>query len=306
MSISHEGPASLEQLDLNLLRTFDVVYRERNLTRAARRLYVSQSAVSHALARLRAQLDDPLFVRRAPGVVPTPFAERLAPGIDEALRVLRRALEREDFDPARDLRRVSLAMHDELEPVLLPPLVARLRALAPGVHVECVRLDRISLERDLAAGRVDLALDALQAVGPDVRHAVMGADGLCVLSRRRRALDGPRYLAAGHVAVSSRRTGPTVEDMLLSRIGHARTVVVRCRRYEAACRIVAESDLLLTAPRLHAQAIAARLGLVVRRVPFELPPLERHLYWHRQVETDPRSQWLRGLLLSAPMRALFS
>jgi DNA-binding transcriptional LysR family regulator len=305
MSTSHVAP-SLEQLDLNLLLTFDVVYRERNLTRAARRLFVSQSAVSHALARLRGQLGDPLFVRRAPGVVPTPFAERLAPGIDEALRLLRRALERQDFDPAHDLRRVALAMHDELEPVILPPLVARLRAAAPAVEIECVRLERGTVERDLGSGRLDLVIDVAQATGPELRHAPLASDVLCVVSRRRRALDARRYLAAGHVTVSSRRSGPSLEDMLLARGGHQRSVVVRCRRYEAACRIVAESDLLLTAPRLHAQSIAARMGLVVRPLPFDLPPVARHLYWHRQVDTDPRSQWLRGEVLSGALRRTLS
>lgn len=300
MSRSH-GPPSLEQLDLNLLLTFDVVYRERNLTRAARRLFVSQSAVSHALSRLRAQLGDPLFVRRAPGVVPTPFAERLAPGIAEALRLLRHTLEREDFDPAQDLRRVTVAMHDELEPVLLPPLVAQLRAAAPTVEVECVRLERGSLERDLGSGRLDLVIDVAQAAGPEIRHAPLASDVFAVVSRRRRPLDARRYLAAQHVTVSSRRTGPSLEDMLLSRLGHERSVVVRCRRYEAACRIVADSDLLLTAPRLHAQGIAARLSLIVRPLPFELPPVTRALYWHRQVDTDPRSQWLRAQVLSGTL-----
>jgi len=305
MSTSHVAP-SLEQLDLNLLLTFDVVYRERNLTRAARRLFVSQSAISHALARLRGQLGDPLFVRRAPGVVPTPFAERLAPGIDQALRLLRRALERDEFDPAQDLRRVALAMHDELEPVLLPPLVARLRAAAPAVEIHCVRLERGTLERDLGSGRLDLVIDVAQAIGPELRHAPLAGDVFCVVSRRRRAVDTRRYLAAEHVTVSSRRTGPSLEDMLLGRVGHQRTVVVRCRRYEAACRIVADSDLLLTAPRLHAQGIAARMGLVVRPLPFDLPPVVRHLYWHRQVDTDPRSQWLRGEVLSGALRKVLS
>jgi DNA-binding transcriptional LysR family regulator len=302
MSASHDGPV-LEQLDLNLLRTFDVVYRERNLTRAARRLFVSQSAVSHALARLRAQLGDPLFVRRTPGVVPTPFAERLAPGIDEALRLLRRALDRGDFEPARDLRRVVLAMHDELEPVILPPLVARLRARAPAVEIDCVRLERGTLARDLGSGRLDLVIDVAQPTGPELCHAPLASDVFCVVSRRRRALDARRYLAAQHVTVSSRRSGPALEDMLLSRLGHDRAVVVRCRRYEAACRIVAESDLLLTAPRLHAEEIAARLGLIVRPLPFELPPMARHVFWHRQVDADPRSRWLRAEVLSDALRA---
>lgn len=296
------GPSSLGQIDLNLLVTFEVVYRERNLTRAAERLFVSQSAVSHALARLRGHLGDPLFVRKGRGVVPTAAAERLAPTLREALTLLRRALGSHAFDPARDLRRVALAMLDEFEPVFLPPFAAKLRQHAPAVEIECVHLDRPNLERDLGSGRLDLALDVGQATGPELRHAALTRDRFCVVSRRRRRLDAEAYLAAQHVTVSSRRSGPAFEDQLLSRLGHERQVVVRCQRYEAACRIVAASDLLLTAPSLYAREIAGRLRLVLLPMPLELPPAELHLYWHRQADADPRSQWLRARMLAGEPR----
>ena len=169
MNRANRGPV-LEQLDLNLLVTFEAVYRERNLTRAAKRRFVTQSAVSHALARLREQLGDPLFVRRASGVEPTPVAVRLAPQIGEALRLLRRALETDEFDPARDLGRVRIAIHEELEPAVLPGFERRLRAAVPGVELDCVRVDRTSLERDLGSSRLDLAVDAAAVAGPDLRH----------------------------------------------------------------------------------------------------------------------------------------
>jgi len=299
MNRAHHGPM-LEQLDLNLLVTFEAVYRERNLTRAAKRLFVTQSAVSHALARLRDQLGDPLFVRRASGVEPTPAAVRLAPQVGEALRVLRRALETDEFDPARDLGRIRIAIHEELEPAVLPGFERRLRAAAPGVELDCVRVDRTSLERDLGSSRLDLAVDAAQVAGADLRHTSLAHDQFCVVSRRgTRAgtrIDVRRYLAARHVMVSSRRTGPALEDVLLSQLGVQRTVVLRCQRYEAACRIVADSDLLLTAPRLRARAIAAHMRLALLPVPFALPPFDMRLYWHRQLDTDLRSQWLRAQL----------
>ncbi|HEU4410853.1 MAG TPA: LysR family transcriptional regulator [Polyangiaceae bacterium] len=291
--------APLGGLDLNLLLTFEVVHAERNLTRAAGRLFVSQSAVSHALARLREQLGDPLFVRRGRGVAPTPAAERLAPAVREALALLRGALAAREFDPARDLGRVVVAMHDEFEPSLVPPLAARLRRRAPAVVIESVRLDRPALERDLASGRLDLAVDVGQATGPELRHAALTSEGFCVVSRRRRALDAAAYLAARHVTVSSRRRGPSFEDLLLGRLGHQRAIAVRCQRYEAACRIVAASDLLLTAPPLRAHAHARRLGLVLLPMPLRLPPGEMHVYWHRQADADPRSRWLRAELLAA-------
>ena len=288
--------AALEHLDLNLLVTFEAVYRERNLTRAAKRLFVTQSAVSHGLQRLRAQLGDPLFVRRASGVEPTPGAVRLAPQVSEALRLLRRALETDEFDPARDLGRVVIAIHEELEPAVLPALERRLRAAVPGVEIDCVRVDRVSLERDLASSRLDLAVDAAQVAGPELCHTSLAHDRFCVVSRRGGRLDVRRYLAARHVMVSSRRSGPALEDVLLDQLGVQRSVVLRCQRYEAACRIVADSDLLLTAPRLRARAIAAHMRLVLLPVPFQLPPFDMRMYWHRQFDTDLRSQWLRTQL----------
>ena len=135
MNDAHEWPA-LKRLDLNLFRVFEVVYRERNLTRAAALLHLSQSAVSHALARLREQLGDPLFVREGRGVAPTPLAEQLAPGILDALAGLQRSVTRvAAFDPLHDRRCFSLNMPEQMEPLLLPALCAHLQQHAPLVQV---------------------------------------------------------------------------------------------------------------------------------------------------------------------------
>ncbi len=301
MNNAHRGVAptvAIEQLDLNLLVTLEAVYRERNLTRAARRLFVTQSAVSHALARLRAQLGDPLFVRRASGVEPTPVTVRLAPQIGEALRVLRQALATQEFEPARDLGRVRIAIHDEIEPAVLPGLARRLGAAVAsgdhGVEIECVRVDRPSLERDLASSRRDLASDAAPLASAELRHIAVFHDQFCVVSRRGARLSAAVYLAARHVVVSSRRTGMALEDVLLGQLGVERCVAMRCQRYEAACSLVKDAGLLLTAPRLSARAVAARMRLALLPLPFRLPPFEMRMYWHRQLDGDRRSQWIRA------------
>jgi DNA-binding transcriptional LysR family regulator len=294
-----QDSARLARLDLNLFRVFDVVLRERNLTRAAEVLFLSQSAVSHALARLRDQLGEPLFVREGRGVAPTPFAERLAPGIREALSLLEGAVHHtRGFDPRRDVGQFTLAMNDVLEPSILPPLVARLREHAPGARVASVRLDRARLERDLASGRLDLAVDVEQPTGADLRHAPLLRDTFCVVSRRRRRLDVAAYMAARHVTVSSRRTGLAVEDLVLSRLGYQRDVTVRCQHSEAAFHIVSGSDLLLTMARRRAEALQALLGNHLLPMPLSLPPLELHLYWHRRSDAEPRNRWLRDELLA--------
>jgi len=153
----------LSQLDLNLLHVFDVVAREGNLSEAARGLSVTQSAVSHAIARLRDQLGDPLFVRQGRGVAPTPLAERLAPAIRQAMAVLERALAaRGAFDPGLDVPRLTLALPDEVEPMVLPVLRARLARTAPGLVLASVRIDRPRMRADLWNRKLDAALDVPQ------------------------------------------------------------------------------------------------------------------------------------------------
>lgn len=299
MNLMNDMPA-VSRLDLNLFRVFDCIYRERNLTRAAAILCLSQSAVSHAVGRLRRQLGDPLFVREGQGMVPTPLADRLWPDIHAALGLLGQSVHRsQDFRPERDLQQVTLAMNEELEPSLLPRLVQGLRRQAPQLRVASVRVDRPNMRADLAAGRLDGVLDVAQPAAPELAHVALLHDDFVVVSRRSRALSLEDYLAAGHITVSSRRTGRAVEDLALARLGLTRRVELRCQHYEAACRLVADTDLLLTLPRRQAEMIntgSRGLGNVVLPLPVALDGIDLHLYWHRDREHDPASVWLRTCL----------
>jgi DNA-binding transcriptional LysR family regulator len=295
MRTVHTAP-TLVQLDLNLFRVFDVVHRERSLSRAAVALSLTQSAVSHALGRLRDQLDDPLFVRQGRGVAPTPLAVRLAPAVREALAGLERALvDRRAFEPARDLRRVAIGVPSELEALLLPPLVARLLEASAEAQVTAVPLDRPRLRADLAASRIDLAFDVAQPVHADVAHERVFDDTFCVVaSKKWRALDRAAYLEASHVAVSSRAAGTPLEDVRFATEGVQRKVAVRCQRYETACQLVAESNLLLTMPRHRAELQSQRLPLKLFDPPLRIPRVRVHLYWLRQHEEHPAHKWLHA------------
>jgi len=164
MNKEHEWPA-LGRVDLNLFRVFDVIHRERNLTRAAAVLHLSQSAISHALARLREQLGDPLFIREGRGVAPTPVALRLAPVVSEALALLQGGVDRlQQFDPTRDSRTFILNMPEQLEPLLLPPIVAALRPHLPRVGVRSTSVRWGELKLEMAAGHIDLAVATEEAL----------------------------------------------------------------------------------------------------------------------------------------------
>lgn len=287
----------LSRLDLNLLRVFDQVYRERHLGKAAAALHLSQPAVSHALARLRRQIDDPLFRRQAGKLVPTARAEQLAPRLSETLVGLESILRPERrFDPARELRRVRLAMADEMEPMLLPPLLARLAEAAPEATLSSVRIERSELKTDLAAGRLDLAVDIAQPV-QGLRHRPLFEDRYCVVAADARRLSAADYRRADHVAVSSRRSGPAMEEFELGRLGIERRVRLRCQSHEAAARAVAASGLLLTLPRTQAEWLRERFGLQVLPLPLKLPAVQVHLYWHPSYEEEPARAWLREQML---------
>ena len=294
-------PAGLQRLDLNLLRVLDVVSRERSLRRAADALFLTPSAVSHALARLRDLLGDPLFVRQGRGVVPTPMAARLAPSVREALASLERALlDRRSFDPRRDLPRLTVALPEELEALFVPAIFGHLRASAPHLALSAVRLDRTQMRADLSAGRIDAAFDVAQPAPDEIVHGKVFEDTFCVVSAESRpSLGRESYLAGGHVAVSSRPTGPALEDFRFGAQGVTRRVVVRCQRYETACHIVAASDLLLTMPRRLAEARRRPLGLRVHRSPLEIAPIEVHLYSHRRTDEGPGGRWIRTELEAA-------
>lgn len=287
----------LSRLDLNLLRVFDHVYRERHLGKAAAALHLSQPAVSHALARLRRQIDDPLFRRQGGRLVPSPRAEQLAPRLSESLASLETILRPErSFDPARELRRVRLAMADEMEPMLLPPLLARLAEAAPEAVLSSVRIERSELKTDLAAGRLDLAVDIAQPV-QGLRHAPLFEDRYCVVASVARRLTAADYRRADHVTVSSRRSGPAMEEFELGRLGIERRVRLRCQSHEAAARAVAATDLLLTLPRTQAEWLRERFGLQILSLPLRLPAVQGHLYWHPSFEDEPVRRWLREQML---------
>ncbi|WP_192557945.1 LysR family transcriptional regulator [Pseudomonas allokribbensis] len=298
MNNNHNSYA-LARLDLNLLQIFSVIYQERNLTRAAERLCISPSAVSHALRRMRGHLGDPLFNREAQGVAPTTLAYRIWPDIQQGLSYLERAITRsESFNPRRDIHRITLAMPDELEPMLLLRLQTLINHHLPDVRIDSVRINRSTLRSDLAAGHIDCAIDVAQPAAEGLAYAPLAQDDWVVVSRRPFVLDTSTYVEAKHVTVSSRRTGMVLEDFALAQQGIERQVMMRCQSYEAAFRLVTQSEFLLTMPRSLALSINSYLENCLLEVPFWLPEIRLNLYWLSSRSTDPANTWLRDLLLT--------
>ncbi|WP_107330123.1 LysR family transcriptional regulator [Metapseudomonas otitidis] len=300
MNKKHEWPA-LGRVDLNLFRVFDVIHRERNLTRAAAVLHLSQSAISHALARLREQLGDPLFIREGRGVAPTPVALRLAPVVSEALALLQGGVDRlQQFDPTRDSRTFILNMPEQLEPLLLPPIVAALRPHLPRVGVRSTSVRWGELKLEMAAGHIDLAVEVARPADAELRQCQLLREPLRVLAGPAFAgeLDAERYLAARHIAVTSRRRSISVEDLALDSLGLSRHVVQRCQHYLTAAQLAAGSDGLLTVAAAYCPMLTRIAPLRELPMPLPLPPVTLNLYWHEQAAGEPGNRWLRERLLS--------
>lgn len=291
----------LNRLDLNLLHVFDTIFREGSLTRAARALHLTQPAVSHSLARLREHFNDPLFTRQGNQMVPTPLARRFAESMRPGLTQIQTAVNQfHAFDPAVQRKTYSLALRDILESTFLPRLMNRL-ASYPDIEIASQRIARRDMETQLAAGKLDFAVDVLLPVSDQTAHELLRKDRLVVIARRgnplvESGLTMADYLAARHVLVSSRAEGPGIEDFALSRLGAQRSIRLRCQHYYAACRVVESTDLLLTMPETYARLIAERADIVLLPAPAELPGIDVHLYWHKPYEKEPALIWFRKQL----------
>lgn len=295
----------LSKVDLNLFVVFDTIYAEGGITRAGRRLNLSQPAISHALGRLRAMFDDPLFTRHGHAMTPTPLARRMIEPVRQALQGLEVTLSKVDrFDPASAAKRFTVGMRNVAESVVVPGLMHSIAGSAPRIDISVVRTERRELERELAAGTLDAAIDVLLPLPEEILRQRVDMEGLTVVARRRHPhvrarLDLDTYLAQEHIQVSSRRRGPSAEDFELGRHNLRRRVRLRCQNYFAACSVVSETDLLLTMPRRYATILNAQFGNRLLPFPLEAPELGTYVYWHANSAGDPANQWLRQQLLHA-------
>lgn len=284
------------KLDLNLFVVFEAIYDKRNLTRAAEMLFITQPAVSNALARMRKAFDDPLFVSTPTGMVPTPLSENIIGRVREALQLLETsATEGDVFVPAASERTFRLSMPDLTEAILLPALGEVLQQQAPGMRIESYFTPRNEVPAALATGKIDFAIDVPLIDDPQLHQLPLGSDRYACMLRHDHPFAGDTltmddYLALGHIQVSSRRQGSGLVDAELHRLGKRRQMQMRVQHYMVTPLIALRTDLALTAPVQLLQRYDAR----ILELPFPLAKLEWHLYWHRSGEQDQANRWVRG------------
>jgi DNA-binding transcriptional LysR family regulator len=293
----------IADLDLNLLVVLDALLRTRSVSGAARMLGMSQPATSLALQRLRKAFGEPLFVRTARGIHPTPYAEGLRAPLEAILdRIRADLLQQPTFDPANVERSVTFNMQDIGELVFLPRILERLSALAPGVHVRTVNLPTSYIEPALRAGEVDLALGHF----PELDHAALFQQRLfthsfiCLVREGHPTIGSEmtrRQFTEGRHAVvhPSGQLNDTLESELATQ-GLTRQIAVRIEHFLAVPTILSQSDLICTVPYAIGASLAKLGDIKLVRPPFKAKPRVVRQHWHSRFHHDAANRWLRGVV----------
>jgi len=307
----HLNAVDLRGLDLNLVLALHALLVERHVTRAAKRLGLTQSATSHALARLRTKLRDPLLVRAGKRMVVSPRAEAMLGPLERALADIAHIVASPaPFDPASARMRFTIGANDFIELVLLPKLLARIWSEAPGIDVRIIREPRPWGE-SLSEGQADLVMGLPQHDIPDFDIPAIGTatpSGIlkkrlfrerfvCVMRKghpcARRRLDLDTFVSLPHALVSPRGQAGAVVDIALARLGKRRRVAIELPHFLTAPHIVQQTDTVLTLAERVARTFAPSLDLVLVKPPLELPSFSISMLWHERRRADPAHTWLR-------------
>lgn len=281
-------------IDLNLLVVLEAIERERSVTRAADALGLSQPAVSHALSRLRHRFEDPLFVRSAAGMTPTPRAQRLLSPIRDSLLGLQSVLDDEPFDPRRTSDTFTIAMNNFAVIVLAPRLVARLAACAPGARVLIRPSGTLDTELLLSRGELDLVVGDAPDLSPNEPGFLMDDHFVAVTARgrRRRKLTTKALAEARYLRISSIRVDDAFVDAALSADGVARDVACEVP-YLSAGAVLEQTDMLTIVPAHLAASLRKSHNLAVLELPFRAPKLSIGMKWAKLQDSRPSHRWLR-------------
>jgi DNA-binding transcriptional LysR family regulator len=297
-------------VDLNLFVYLDVLLKERNVTRAAESMGISQPAMSNGLRRLRDLFNDPLLVRTSDGMTPTERAEQLQPIVREVLASIEKAVEpRKEFNAAKADRVFRISVSDYTESTLLPHLMRRLRSEAPNITLDVLTPSDINY-KDVEQGNVDLVINRFDVLPQSFHQMTIWRDTFsCLLSIHNPICDAftlDNYLASGHVWVSKTGMGVGVGmvpgtrlgwvDEALEKLGKQRRIRVFTRHYQAAMRLAELRDLVVTLPTKAAELLADNPNVEILDPPFDIPEIELKMAWSPLLQHNPAHQWMRRLI----------
>ncbi len=309
---------NIRRIDLNLLVYLDVLLHERNVTKAAAQLGITQPAMSNGLRRLRDLFDDPLLIRTSDGMSPSQRALELQPQVRDILANIDRAVQpQKNFEALTAQRVFRIMASDYAEATLIAPLLSELSRLAPGITLDILTPSDVRLQ-DVEQGRVDMLLNRFDEMPQSFHQLTMWEDDFsCLLS-----IDNPllnqfnldNYLLGRHVWVSKTGMGASVGmnprdaqrvgrvDEALKHIGKTRRIAVFTRHYQVAAQLAQQPDLIVTVPTRLARLQLSNERLALRPPPFKIPSFELKMAWSPLLQHNSDHQWIRRLLADIARR----
>jgi DNA-binding transcriptional LysR family regulator len=297
---------NLGRIDLNLLVHLDALLNERSVTRAAARVGIGQSAMSHNLARLRELFGDELLTRGSDGMRLTPRAVTLLEPVQSMLAQVETLVSRDQaFDPATAVRTFRFGLPDSMEILIMPALLARMREVAPGIHLRLYNFDASRLLDDLDADEMDLAI-SYEASQPwqfhHKRRKLFTETWLCMFNAEKTGIAPPisleDFVRLPHVLTSLRpgRSVRGIVDDALEKLGLRRSIALTTPRFLTVPSLVARAPVIVTMQARLARLFAAEYGLSLSPLPVELREVTVSLLWHASYDHDPAHAWLRDLV----------
>lgn len=293
---------NINTLDLNLLKVFEALYQERNVSRAGERIGLAQSSMSNALNRLRDQFDDPLFQRTPKGMEPTARAEQLAPQIQRVLQDVSLMLAPKVFDPAQADGRITIAASDLAVMTLAPRLIKCLSQQAPGIQLNFVPLVKQQVFDKLDEGSLQLALGTFAGVPAHFRRKALSKEYFICIARQnhpeiKQKLTLDRYCRLSHLLMTLNADQTGVIDTELKKLGKQRHIAMTCAQFSPITEIVASSDLLATVPASLTH-IAERAGCRVYPLPFAMGSWQSEVVCSQTFYSDPLGEFITNVILT--------
>lgn len=290
------------KIDFNLFLVLKTVYQEGTITAAANKLHLTQPAVSHALSRLRSKFDDVLFIRHGRKMVPSALCQKIMPQIVDSLMVLESTLsDNQAFDVTAHTREIKLGFRDILESIFFPTLVTDLITNTPNITINSRQVSRVEMEKALEQQELDIVIDVLSPTGKDINSTLVCNEHFSLICREKHPilndLTLENYANASHALVALKDSRIDLVDMALAKHGATRKFALQCEHYFAATSVISHCDMLLTMPNAYANLLKDKMPVCVVPLPFEVPVLPVHMYWHKQAEHDPINGWMREKLL---------
>ena len=293
-------------MDYNLFPVFVEIMRHRNISKAAAALGITQPAASNALSRLRHQFGDQLFLRASHGVIPTQYATEISAEIEhhvEQLKLLTHQQSKRDVDLSQIKRRFKIITYDMEECIIMPTLIGRLASIAPNLELELRPYNRKTFKEELITNQADIVMNYMQDVHKNlISRDLLYQDFACIARaghpELKKRLTVKKYSDLDHMIISPEKGGfRGWVDEKLEAMGHRRHVKVSVPHFLTGCQIVANTNYLLTLPRLVAEHARKAFDVSVFELPFEMKGFSTGIHWHRRLDSDPEHKAIREVIM---------